>query len=163
VAQSHSILREGTTAGLLGGAAVALWFLVRDTLSGLPLRTPSVLGEALVFGNTAPDIERVNTAAAAAYTVVHFGVFMLVGLVFAALMRWATREPVARFAVVVAFVVFVLLFYVVLRTGGGELDQLFPAWLVLGANLLAAAVMGFYFWRRYPEVRRILDAEPLGS
>ena len=44
---SHSVWREGAVAGLLGAGTVALWFLVRDTLAGVPLRTASVLGQVL--------------------------------------------------------------------------------------------------------------------
>jgi hypothetical protein len=35
--------------------------------------------------------------------------------------------------------------------------------LVLLANLLAAIVMGIYFWRRYPELGRALRRDPLGA
>ncbi len=38
-----------------------------------------------------------------------------------------------------------------------------PLWLVLVANLLAAAVMGVYFWRKHPGRRRALAREPLGA
>lgn len=160
---SHSVWREGAVAGLLGAGTVALWFLVRDTLAGVPLRTASVLGEVLLFLNPSPDLERASAGAAAAYGVLHVVAFLLVGWLFALLARWATQEPVARFAVVVAFVLFVLCFYVVLRTVGGAVQDLFPAWAVLVPNLLAAFVMGAYLWRRYPELRDILRAEPLGS
>ncbi len=99
---SHSVWREGAVAGLLGAGTVALWFLVRDTLAGVPLRTASVLGEVLLFLNPSPDLERASAGAAAAYGVVHVVAFLLVGWLFALLARWATQEPVARFAVVVA-------------------------------------------------------------
>lgn len=160
---SHSILREGLIAGLLGGASVALWFLIRDTLAGVPLRTPSVLGELFLFGVRGPDPEAPQVLPAALYTVVHFLVFVLFGLGIAVLVRWAVQEPVARFGVMVVFVVFELFFYVLLRVMGTEVQGLFPAWAVLGANLLAALAMGGYFWRHYPELRRILRVEPLGT
>lgn len=160
---SHSVLREGAVAGLLGAGTVALWFLVRDTLAGLPFRTASVLGQVLLFLNPAPDLERVSAGAAAANGAFHLAAFLLVGWLLALLARWATQEPVARFALVVAFVLFVLFFYVVLRTVGGAVQELFPAWVVLVPNFLAAFVMGAYLWRRYPELQDILRAEPLGS
>ena len=38
---------EGITAGIIGGATIALWFLVLDSLHGHPLYTPSLLGTAI--------------------------------------------------------------------------------------------------------------------
>ena len=38
---SHSTMSEGTDAGIIGGLAVALWFLILDTLAGQPFQTPS--------------------------------------------------------------------------------------------------------------------------
>ena len=43
-------VREGIWAGLLGAAAVAIWFLAYDAVAGLPLRTPALLGAALFHG-----------------------------------------------------------------------------------------------------------------
>ena len=39
-----SIAREGFLDGVIGAAAVAIWFLILDTLAGQPFYTPAVLG-----------------------------------------------------------------------------------------------------------------------
>src|SRR5688500_16786802 len=38
---------DGVIVGIIGAAIVAIWFLFLDTVSGLPLYAPTVLGGAL--------------------------------------------------------------------------------------------------------------------
>ncbi len=54
MAERHSAWGEGTDVGLIGGTVVAVFFLVLDLIAGVPLRTPSVLGELLMFVNVIP-------------------------------------------------------------------------------------------------------------
>ena len=159
----HSLLAEATDAGFLGGSVVAVWFLLRDILLGRPLLTPSVLGQFLLLGQRDLQTEEPVFAAVLLYTIVHFAAFLLFGFVLAWLFRLSVREPVFRFALLVLFVVFELFFYVVIRTFAGAVGELFPAFWVLSANLLAALVMGRYFWRKYPGLKRALRREPLGA
>ena len=35
----HSVVGEGTDVGIIGGLAVALWFLLLDTIAGHPFLT----------------------------------------------------------------------------------------------------------------------------
>ena len=53
--RSHSIPAEGTDVGIIGGLAVAVWFLVLDTIAGHPLLTPSLLGQVVLMGDPTPD------------------------------------------------------------------------------------------------------------
>jgi len=39
-----SVIREGVAAGTLSAAAVALWYLIWDSIGGRPLHTPALLG-----------------------------------------------------------------------------------------------------------------------
>jgi len=159
----HSVFSEGTDAGLLGGSAVALWFLVRDVLAGHPLRTPSVLGQLFIFGNPNPDLNSMDFGAVVLYTAVHFLAFVLLGLFVALLVRQATAHPVARFAILVLFVAFEFCFVVVIRVASGSVGTLFPTWTVIAANLVAVAAMAAYFRWRYPELMQALRSEPLGA
>lgn len=159
----HSVFSEGTDAGLLGGSAVAVWFLIRDVLAGHPLRTPSVLGQLFIYGNPAPDMVNMDFGAVVLYTAVHFLIFVMLGLFVALLVRQATAHPVARFAILVLFVAFEFCFVVVIRVASGEVGTLFPTWTVLAANLVAVVAMAAYFRWRYPELMRALRAEPLGA
>src|SRR6266704_1178186 len=65
------VLREGVVAGLIGAVVVALWFFAIDAVQGEPLRTPKLLGTALLR-QSAP------TAAVLSYTVVHGLAFIVV-------------------------------------------------------------------------------------
>jgi hypothetical protein len=161
--KKHSILSEATDAGFLGAAAVALWFLIHDTVRGRPLMTPSVLGQLFLIGNPHPVTSSIDFGAMIMYTVVHFIAFLLMGLVVAALVRISIEDPIARFGLLVLFVVFELCSYVILRVVSDEVSALFPLWTVAGANLLASIVMGAYFWFKYPELKQLLREEPLGA
>lgn len=159
----HALIGEATDAGFLGAAAVAVWFLVHDSLRGRPLLTPSVLGQLFLLGNQHPSTTSIDFGAMIMYTVAHFLAFLLFGLLLALLFRVCVQEPVARFALLVLFAVFEFCFYVVVNVVSSEVGALFPLWTVAGANLLAAGVMGAYFWFRYPELKRVLREEPLGA
>lgn len=159
----HTILGEATDAGFLGAAAVALWFLIHDTLRGRPLLTPSVLGQLFLLGNPHPSTATIDFGAMIMYTVVHFLLFLGFGFALAAMVRVSVEQPIARFGLVVLFAVFELIFYVAVNVVSTEVGALFPLWTVAGANLLATAVMGGYFWIRYPELKHALKDEPLGA
>ena len=161
--RKHSIFSEATDAGFLGGAAVAVWFLVHDSLRGRPLLTPSVLGQLFLLGNDHPVTTSIDFGAMIMYTVVHFVAFLLFGLLLALLFRMCVAQPVVRFALLVVFAVFEFCFYVVVNVVSSEVGSLFPLWTVAGANLLAAIVMGTYFWLKYPELKQVLREEPLGA
>lgn len=161
--RQHTILGEATDAGFLGAAAVALWFLIHDSLRGMPLLTPSVLGQLFLLGNPHPITSSIDFGATIMYTAVHFLLFLGFGFALAALVRVSVDQPVARFGLVVLFAVFELIFYVAVNVLSVEVGSLFPLWTVAGANLLATGVMGAYFWLRYPELKRALREEPLGG
>jgi hypothetical protein len=154
---------EGTYTGLIGAVAVAVWFLVLDTLAGLPLRTPSVLGQVLLLGESRPVTDRLVLAAVFLYTAFHFGVFLLFGRALVALVDWSGRNSVVRYALLQVLIVFEVFFYGVLQLLSEATRMLFPFWAVLGANTLAALAMGAYLWARHPEVRRAIRDTPLGA
>lgn len=74
-------LPEGIEAGLIGGLSVALVYLLRDLTVGDPLHTPGVLGTLLVEGSGTGVSNDPSLGAAAAYNLVHFSVWMVIGLV----------------------------------------------------------------------------------
>jgi hypothetical protein len=154
---------EGTFAGAIGAGCVALWFFVIDLIQGHPLRTPSVLGQVLLFGRERPDLEHVDFSAVVAYTAVHLAAFLAFGIGLVALIRWATREAAVRYAVLQVFLVFEVFFYGLLSLVSQATRELFPFWTVLGANTLAALAMGLYLWRQHPEFRQLLRETPLGA
>lgn len=159
----HSWAGEGVDAGLLGGSAVAIWFLFKDLLAGRPLSTPSVLGQVFLFHPAQVVLWPPDFAAVIVYTVVHFAAFVALGLAASWLVRLASRFAVARFALVILGIAFEFFFVVLIQAVAGEAGQQFPLFWVLSGNLLAAALMGAYFWRKHPALRRALRREPLGA
>ena len=120
-------------------------------------------GDNFSFGASVPDTSRIDFAAVVLYTPVHFLVFLAFGFLSTMLVRLAARQPAVLMALVLLFVIFEVAFYVFIDAVSSELRGYFPLALVLLANLLAAIVMGIYFWRRYPELGRALRRDPLGA
>jgi hypothetical protein len=149
-------------AGLLGALAVAALFLVRDLTLGIPFLTPSVLGQIILQGSTAPVTDRALFGPALAYTALHFAVFILFGMLLAGFARAATTQPSLRFALVMIFIFFEFFFTGLSFMFFEATQALFPLALVLFANLLAGAVMAVYLWRHHPALRRAVHRDPLG-
>jgi hypothetical protein len=158
----HSVIGEGTDVGLIGGVAVALWFLVLDSLAGHPFQTPSLLGQMVILGDRTPD-PQLAFGAILLYTAFHFIVFALIGMGLVALVHWAVNNPVVRYALLPVFLVFEVLFYGILLVLSERTNELFPFWAVVSANTLAAVSMGLYLWRRHPAFRESIRNTPLGA
>ncbi|MBI4636738.1 MAG: hypothetical protein HY727_10365 [Candidatus Rokubacteria bacterium] len=132
------VLAEGIIAGLIGAAVVALWFLVIDWVQGEPLRTPALLGTALLRQPSA-------LPAIFLYTLVHGLAFALFGIVVALLIAGAERQPLFVFALVIFFTAFEVFFFgAVVVAAKWVLDEL-AGWTIFLGNLLAAAAMLGYF------------------
>jgi hypothetical protein len=133
------VLREGTIAGLLGAAAVALWFLAIDSIHGEPLRTPTLLATGLLkfLAGSHPIL---------VYTVVHGIAFVLFGIVASLLIAGAEQSPAFLFAVVILFTAFEVFFFGAVIIGAKwVLDEL-AGWTIFVGNLLASAAMLAYFF-----------------
>jgi|SRR5687767_11144532 len=149
--QNHSVVREGVVAGVLGATAVAIWFFVVDLIGGRVLFTPGTLGEGLlsVFGRS-PESQATNVIA---YTIFHYAVFILVGILAVILVHAGERTPSVLAGSMILFFAIELGFYgmvaLLQETVLGNL-----AWYqILAGNLLAAILMGTYLWRSHPAMR----------
>lgn len=149
---SQSVFSEGVRAGVVGAAAVAIWFFVIDIITGRPLHTPDVLGDALVSVLRAN--ERFGTMGhVIVYTIFHVVAFIIIGVVAAAILRISDREPGVLAGAAVLFVVFEVgfLFFTYLLTKSSSLGDL--AWYQIGlANILSSALMGRMLFRAHPGV-----------
>ena len=134
-----SVLREGIVAGLIGATVVAVWFLVLDTIHGEPLRTPMLLGTALLRQPS-------GISAVLSYTVLHGVAFVVFGVIGAVLIAGAERQPMFIFAVVILFTAFEVFFFgAIVVVAKWLLDEL-AGWAIFVGNVLAAAAMlGYYF------------------
>ena len=150
----HPLLHDGIIAGLIGAAAIAIWFLIIDSIGGQPFRTPAALGHGLldVFGPD--DATDSKLTFVLVYTIFHFGAFMFVGLLAALIVHLAKHEPSILLGFVVLFVATEIGFYgfTGLLHEASSLKVL--AWYqVMLGNLIAASAMGYYFWRTHRELR----------
>ena len=161
--RSHSIPAEGTDVGIIGGLAVALWFLILDTIAGRPLLTPSLLGQVVLMGDPTPDTRTIIFGAILLYTAFHFIVFALLGMGLVAVVHWGIENPVVRYALLPIFLAFEVIFYGLLEMLSESTGELFPFWAVVSANTLAAVSMGLYLWIRHPALRSSIRDTPLGA
>jgi len=159
----HSAVREGVIAGALGASVVAIWFLGVDVIAGHPLRTPELLGRALISVLGPLGGEGAFTYIAA-YTVFHYLAFALIGTLAAIVIHWSESEPTVLAGFAILFVIVEIGFYglVGFLSEPGILGGI--AWYqVLIGNLLSAAVMGGYLWRAHPRLGRDFDRALSGN
>jgi hypothetical protein len=150
------IYQQGIVAGVLGAATIAVWFFLVDFVTGRSIfYTPNVLGTALFRRGAGLDQAQglaISFEMVLVYTWVHGLVFCAIGGLASKLLALAERDVHAGFGV--------LLFFVIFEFGFVGAASIFAepilhalAWpTVLVGNLLAAAVMTAYFWRRHADL-----------
>lgn len=153
---SSRVYTEGITAGVLGAAVVAVWFLLVDIVNGHPFFTPTVLGTALFRGGAgleSPETLPISFEMVTVFTWIHLLVFAVLGGIAARLLAVAERAPNAGFGILLLFVVFEFGFIAASMTLADRLLHTLGAASVFIGNLLAAAVMVAYFRWRHPSLR----------
>ena len=145
------VLREGIVAGVIGAAVVALWFFAIDTIQGDPLRTPELLGKALLRQPTSAE-------GVAVYTIAHGAAFVAFGTVGALLIAGAERQPMLIFALVILFTSFEIVFFgLILIAASWILDEV-AGWTIFVGNILSATAMLAYYFRRHRTLAHRLAA-----
>ena len=151
----HNTWREGLIAGVIGASALAFWFFIVDIMSGHPLYTPTILGQALfsVLGSTAGDPQFLHVAV---YTVFHYAVFMLFGVLTAIVVHRSERQPSILALFLIAFVMLEMGFYgyTAILSATGVLPGELAWYQVAVGNLLAAVAMGTYMYKLHPALGR---------
>ena len=136
--------------GLLSAAAVALWFFVIDAVSGHPFATPLRLGTSVAsfFGGIGGGSA---VSYVLGYTLFHVLAFVLSGIIVSAVVNGAESEPSLLFGLLILFVAFELGWYGLTAILSRDEAYGSLAWYqVMVANLIAAATMGVYLYRRHP-------------
>lgn len=158
---TQDVIAHGEMGGLLAGLVVAVWFFVLDLASGAPFRTPITLAETLL----GRDVAGASGRLVLAYTVVHFGVFVVLGVVTAALLRALRLAPGLLLGVVFGIGVLDAVYYAGLLITGANMTAALPAAHVVGSNALAGMVLMAYLHRAWGDVRpfglAVLKGEPL--
>jgi len=150
MAIENRTMREGIVAGLLAAATVAVWFLLLDVVAGQPFGTPARLGESVasLFGGTSGGSTLLYVTG---YTIFHIVAFCLSGVAVSAVVNKAEEEPSLLFGLLILFVAFELAWYGM--TAILARDEAYGplAWYqVMIANLIAAATVAIYLYRRHP-------------
>jgi hypothetical protein len=158
----HYTIREGLITGVIGAAAVALWFLIVDAVSGRLLFTPAALGSAAFLGARSADAVQVTAATILGYTALHVVAFMLTGLVAAGIVAAAEEYSEAvLLGGVLLFVTFEAFSIGLLSIVAYWLVETLSWWNIAGANLVAAVTMGWYLYRRHPALARDIQVRDL--
>ena len=96
-------IRQGAVAGFIAALAVVVFFLALDAVVGEPMRTPTYLaGQVVGLGDGAASL--------AIYTVLHFAVFVLIGMAIAWVLGRMGVPPVILLGLVVGVLLFDLVF-----------------------------------------------------
>jgi hypothetical protein len=164
MADRHNSIREGVYAGFIGATAIVVWFAIIDIVSGTPFHTPGILGAGLISVLGKPPMMPDTVAFhVIIYTAFHYLAFIVVGIIMATIVHQSARTPAILAGFLIAFVAFEL--------GAFGLTTLFSESLLGGmawyqifiANLLAAAGMFWFMWRRHPALRGDIDRALTGT
>jgi len=149
----QAVIVQGVTGGILAGAVVALWFLVADVIAGQPFRTPGLLAGALLHSQFPQPTFRLVSA----YTVLHFGVFAVLGVIMARVSAAFAAPNRLLLGVAFGLVLQEIVFYAGLVLSGVPLLRLVPWPHVFGANIASGLVLMSYL--HYAE----RDPRPFGT
>ena len=137
----HNTLREGTALGIVAATGIWVWLAVVDAVAGQPFQTFAALGGITVF------------------TVVHYLLNIVYGVVIVSAVHGAAREPSLALALVFGLVMFeialAMLTVLLSHLGLGEL-----AWVrIFCGSLVGVTIALFALSRRHPLAARVRDAD----
>lgn len=164
MAERHNTIREGVYAGFIGATVIVVWFAIIDILAARPFHTPNILGAGLIsILGKPPMMPDTVLMRVVSYTIFHYAAFAVVGVVITSIIHQSSRTPAILAGFLIAFVAFEL--------GAIGLTGLFTesalgslAWYqIFIANLLSAAAMFWFLWRRHPDLRRNIDQALAGT
>jgi hypothetical protein len=136
--RTHALV-HGAAGGLIAGLVVAFWFLNVDLIAGRPFETPVRLANAVIGGDHAAGLRLV-----VAYTILHLGVFAVLGMLAASFIRAVGVPPGLLVGAVFGLVVLTGVHYGAMLVTGGRVMDVLPAGHVVFANLLGGmAMMGY--------------------
>lgn len=148
----QAVVVRGVIGGMLAGLVVALWFLVVDVVAGRAFHTPAML--AGVFLNR--EFSQPTLQLVAVYTVLHFGVFAVLGVAMA-LMSAAVNSPNRiLLGLVFGLLLQEVVFYSALIWSRAPHFNVVPWPHVIGANIAAGLVLMGYLHRAERDPRPLL-------
>lgn len=142
---TSNLLYAAAYSGFIGSGVIALFFLLRDTLLGAPLLTPSIFGAAL-FGSGASAEAAIRIDWVALVSIVHVTLFTSVGAPFAYLIYRVA--PLRESMVMTTLGLFAILGIGIVSLDTlvtpGLLSAIGPVSILLGNAVTASAMAVFY-------------------
>jgi hypothetical protein len=138
------LIYHGVIGGILAGLVVVLWFLVVDSFNGTPFQTPAALASTIFDHHPA---EATTLRLIAMYSVLHFGVFAVLGVCAAWMVEVLHATPRLLLGLFFGIVVQELFFYTGLILTGLAPSGILPWQHVIGANMLSGLALMAYLHR----------------
>jgi hypothetical protein len=134
---------DGAVGGIIAGAVVAVWFFILDLASGQPFHTPRVLAAAFLgHESTLAPVRLV-----AVYTLLHLGIFAVLGIGGAMLMRATGEVPRVLTGALFGIGALSAAHYGGLLLLGVPVLTLLPPVQVLAATIVGGIAMMLYIHR----------------
>jgi hypothetical protein len=147
-----SIIREGVVAGALGGAVVALWYFLCDTIAGRPFHTPALLGAIIFNGLRGHDVGTATLAPVLSFTVLHFAAFIAFGLASALVIATAEREPLLVLGALMVYACYEICFLALVTALDASALGAIGWWKIAAANVITLATVFGYFQYRHSQI-----------
>ena len=148
------IVREGVVAGTLGGAIVALWYLLCDTIGGRPFHTPALLGAIFFNGLRDHDVGAATLAPVLSFTLLHFAAFIAFGLASALVIAAAKLEPLLVLGALMVYGCYEVSFLSFVAVLDASALGAIGLWKIAAANAITLVTVFGYFQYRHPQILR---------
>ena len=155
-------IKDGIVVGLIGYAAVALFYSVFDQLAArAPLYTVDLLGRAVFRGLRDPGVlffplDR-DWGAIFLYNALHLVIALAIGLIVTSLVASAEQHPSGRSLVWLVIVAGFVVTITVIGLLTTPMRPVLPWWSIVVANTLAVLLAGAYLVKRRPGLWRRLS------
>jgi hypothetical protein len=154
------VLAQGLIAGVLGYAAVAVFFLVVNVIAGRsPFHTAAALGSALFYGLQDPALLAIEPGPVLAYNGVHLLMSLVAGMIAAWLLFEIEHHHFLWYFGFFVFLAGFVFSLVLLGVYGAEIAHVVSWTLVLGGNLIWVLALGGYLWYQHRELITVLMKE----
>lgn len=147
-------VRQGIVAGLIGFATVAVALAIVNVATGhSPFFTAALLGAALFYGITDPGLVSVTPAYVFAYNGLHLAVFLVFGVLAAALAALADRGWQLWYLSLFFFIFIAFHLFAAVEALAAPMRLALPDAVVWGAGIAASLLMATYLIRVHPRMR----------
>jgi hypothetical protein len=151
---------QGLVAGVVGYAAVALFFLLLNVIAGQsPFFTAAALGSSLFYGLGDTAQLAIEPGPVLAFNGVHLLLSLVAGTIAAWLLFETERHHFIWYFVFFVFLAAFVYSLVVVGIVGAEILQVISWWSVLAANVIWVFALGSYLWFQHRGLMKSLDEE----